>query len=77
MGIIVRFNGNGDLQTKSEEINKLNLDVTTMMAFVSNMTCETCDITFGQKILNDQACQERLVSTKAILDNLFQGEVKL
>lgn len=69
----MRINGNGDLLAESEEINKLNLDVSTMMAFISNMTCEICDITFSQKILNDQARREQLVSTKAFLDELFQG----
>lgn len=75
MQIIVQNNGTGEQQTKSEEINKLNLDVTAMFAFVSNMTCEICNPTFSQKILNDQAQQELLVSTKAILDELFQGQL--
>lgn len=75
MQITVRSEGSpsGELQTKSDETYKLNLDVTSMMAFVSNMTCETCNITFKQKILNDQASRERLKSTRAILDQLFQG----
>lgn len=73
MQIIVKFNGNGELQTDNDEITKLNLDVTTLMAFVSNMTCEACNITLSHKILNDQAQRERLVSTKAVLDQLFKG----
>lgn len=54
-------------------VNKLNIDVTAMMAFVSNLTCETCNLTFRHKILNDQALQEQKQSTKAILDKFFQG----
>lgn len=73
MQIIVQINGQGELPTKSEEINKLNLDVTAMFALVSNMTCEKCDTTFNEKILNDQARQEQLTSTKAVLDELLHG----
>lgn len=75
MQINVQYNGNGKLQTKKEEINKLNLDVTAMFAFVSNMTCEKCSPTFSQTILNDQARQEKLKSTKDILDVLFHGQL--
>lgn len=73
IGIAVRFDGIGEPQIEIDELKKLNLDVTTMMAFVSNMTCETCNITFKQNILNEQASRERLLSTKNILDKLFQG----
>lgn len=55
--------------------SKLNLDVTTMMAFVSALTCESCDWNFTQQILSEQAQRERLASTKAFLDKLFQGNV--
>lgn len=79
MQVVVRINGK--LRDQCAEINenngmnitKLNLDVTTMMAFVSNLTCETCDLSFSQPILNDQACRERVASTKLFLDELFKG----
>lgn len=78
MQILVRVNGK--LQNEPVEtgegnkiITKLNLDVTAMMAFVSNLTCESCDLVFKQSILSDQACRERRNSTKLLLNKLFQG----
>lgn len=62
MQIIVRIVGDGELQSESNNIVKLNLDVSTLMAYTSNMTCENCNSTFKQKILNDQAIRERLAS---------------
>lgn len=76
LNIVVRVNGNCESnEFNNLNITKLNLDVTTMMAFVSNMTCETCQWTFDLPILNEQARRERGESTKAFLDDLFRGNV--
>lgn len=80
MNIEVRVNS----QSKNEElvldtdlmlnITKLNLDVTAMMAYVSSLTCESCDFEFKHTVLNEQAARESLISTKKFLDNLFKGK---
>lgn len=77
MNICVRIDGKND--NIDSEINTnfctniLNLDVTTMMALVSNLTRETCDWTFDNPILNDQARREQIQSTKLVLDEFFNG----
>lgn len=75
MNIEVRINGKAVSHEESQfiDIKLLNLDVTTLMAFVSSLTCESCDWEFNQKILTEQAVQESLASTKEFLDDLFQG----
>lgn len=55
------------------DIKLLNVDVTTLMAFVSSLTCESCNWEFDLNILTEQAACESLASTKEFLDNLFQG----
>lgn len=77
LNIEVRINGQSQKHAPSNEsaqdISKLNLDVTTMMAYVSSLTCESCNWEFDQPILNEQAIQESLQPTKNYLDELFQG----
>ncbi|XP_055305654.1 UPF0415 protein C7orf25 homolog isoform X2 [Sitodiplosis mosellana] len=76
--IDVRIDGtnksSGEMNEPIGVNSKLNLDVTTMMAFVSALTCESCDWEFTQKILSEQAHRERSTSTKTFLDELFQGK---
>lgn len=43
------------------------------MAFISSLTCESCNWEFDQNILTEQAVRESLFSTKKFLDDLFQG----
>lgn len=76
MRIDVRINGKSrvEMEELTGTISKLNLDVTTMMAFVSSLTCESCNWKFTQPILSEQAQRERLASTKTFLDELFQGK---
>lgn len=81
MEISVRVDGkdlmeNQSVQVYEPQITTLNLDVTTMMAFVSSMTCESCNFSFSQPILDEQARRERLVPTKKILDEIFKGMLK-
>lgn len=54
-------------------ITTLNLDVTAIMAFVSSLTCESCDYQFTHSVLNEQAAKESISSTKQFLDDLFEG----
>lgn len=76
MHIEVRVDGKSrcEINEPTGSISTLNLDVTTMMAFVSALTCESCDWQFSQPILSEQAQRERLASTKAFLDRLFLGK---
>lgn len=45
-----------------------------MMAFVSSLTCESCNFAFDQPILTQQAERESICPTKKYLDKLFQGK---
>lgn len=56
------------------EINTLNLDVTAMMAYVSNMTNGHCDYVFKQKVLTEQCEWEAARPVKPVLERLFEGK---
>lgn len=73
--IEVRINGKAVVHEESQlvDIKLLNLDVTTLMAFVSSLTCESYDWEFDQEILTEQAVRESFASTKEFLDDLFHG----
>lgn len=51
----------------------LNLDVSTFLAYVSNMTNGHCHAKYKEKLLMDLAEMERAHPVKPILDQLFQG----
>ncbi|XP_050343921.1 UPF0415 protein C7orf25 homolog isoform X2 [Nymphalis io] len=57
-----------------QDINILNLDVTAMMAYVSNMTNGFCHFVFKQDVLTQQAAWEAERPVKPILEKLFQGK---
>ena len=52
---------------------KLNLDVTAMLAYVSALTNGGCYSAFKEPILNQQAEWERARPVKPVLDRLFEG----
>lgn len=54
--------------------NKLNLCVTTMMAYVSALTNGGCYKSFAEPLLKQQAEWERMRPLKPLLDGLFQGD---
>ncbi|CAB3236756.1 unnamed protein product [Arctia plantaginis] len=54
------------------EIKTLNLDVTAMMAVVSNMTNGHCNYIFKQEVLTQQCSWEAERPVKPILDRLFE-----
>ncbi|XP_026496885.2 UPF0415 protein C7orf25 homolog isoform X1 [Vanessa tameamea] len=56
------------------DINILNLDVTAMMAYVSNMTNGFCHYVFKQDVLTQQAAWEAERPVKPILEKLFEGK---
>ncbi|XP_076318483.1 UPF0415 protein C7orf25 homolog [Tachypleus tridentatus] len=53
--------------------NTLNLDISTMLAYVSNLTNGRAYYKFQELILTDQAKREQLHPVKPQLDNLFKG----
>ncbi|XP_028028910.1 UPF0415 protein C7orf25 homolog [Bombyx mandarina] len=56
------------------EIKTLNLDVTTMMAYVSNMTNGHHNFIFKQEVLTQQCSWEAERPVKPILRKLFEGK---
>lgn len=56
------------------EIKTLNLDVTAMMAYVSNMTNGHCDYVFKQEVLTQQSAWESERPVKPVLERLFKGK---
>ncbi|CAH1646991.1 unnamed protein product [Spodoptera littoralis] len=57
------------------EIKTLNLDVTAMMAYVSNMTNGHCNYVFKQEVLTQQAAWEVERPVKPILERLFKDKI--
>ena len=51
----------------------LNLDVTAMLAYVSNLTNGHCHAVFSEPVLSQQAAWERETPVKPALDDLFSG----
>ncbi|XP_063619191.1 UPF0415 protein C7orf25 homolog [Cydia splendana] len=56
------------------EITTLNLDVTAMMAYVSNMTNGHCHYRFKQEVLTQQCAWEAERPVKPILEKIFEGK---
>lgn len=54
------------------KIDKLNLDVTTLLAYVSALT-NGSNFEFADRILAQQSALERSVPVKAMLDKIFEG----
>ena len=56
------------------EINVLNLDVSTLLAYVTNMTNGYDHFIYREPLLTQQAEMERKRPVKPILENLFKGK---
>lgn len=54
------------------KIDKLNLDVTTLLAYVSSLT-NGSNFEFADRILAQQSALERSAPVKAMLDKIFEG----
>ncbi|XP_023235551.1 UPF0415 protein C7orf25 homolog [Centruroides sculpturatus] len=50
----------------------LNLDVSTMIAYISALTNGHCNVKFTENILTEQAEREREFPVKSVLDKLFE-----
>lgn len=75
MGICVRINGTpvGEENTELENISKLNLDITTLLTYVSAQANGSVNWEFQEPLLTEQVYKERRNPIKPFLDNLFQG----
>lgn len=51
----------------------LNLDVTTMLAYISAMTNGSAHWEFPEAVLTEQALWERQSPVKTVLDSVFEG----
>lgn len=69
----LKENKNGTLAHVSD-IQYLNLDVTTLLAYVSDLTNGGCYFDFDDPCINYQAEQERKEPLKPRLDKLFDGK---
>lgn len=56
-----------------KNVNRLNLDVTTLLAYVSAMTNGSASWQYAEAILTEQAICERKKPVKATLDKIFDG----
>lgn len=56
-----------------EKVDKLNLDVTTMLAYVSAMTNGSSNWEYQEPILTEQASWERKNPVKKLLNAIFKG----
>ncbi|KAL7293947.1 hypothetical protein TKK_0012528 [Trichogramma kaykai] len=63
---------NKSIETKS--IGILNLDVSTLLAYVTNMTNGHANFLYVEPLLNQQAMWERSSPLKPVLDQLFQDK---
>lgn len=60
--------------TASQSSSKLNIDITTMLAYVSQLSNGGAYYTFQEKLINEQAEMERKDPLKPILDKIFEGK---
>lgn len=75
MGIHVRINGQSVATDNYgiENISKLNLDITTLLTYVSSQANGSANWEFKELLLNEQVCNERRNPVKPFLDSLFEG----
>lgn len=73
LGRKYKENQHRDIQDLSS-VDRLNLDVTTMLAYVSELTNGGAHKQYKEGLLNEQAVIERQNPTKPFLDELFRGK---
>lgn len=73
-GIVIgrKFHHSATLCTR--ECTKLNVDITTMIAYVSELSNGGAYHKFNEKLLEKQAATERKEAIKPILESLFEGK---
>ncbi|XP_074505871.1 UPF0415 protein C7orf25 homolog [Sebastes fasciatus] len=61
-------------QVKVEECRRVNLDITTLITYVSSLSHGRCHFTFREPVLTEQAAQERFQHVLPQLDAFMQGK---
>lgn len=61
-------------QVQVEECQRVNLDITTLITYVSSLSHGRCHFTFREPVLTEQAAQERRLQVLPQLDAFMQGK---
>lgn len=61
-------------QVQVEECQRLNLDITTLITYVSSLSHGRCHFTFREPVLTEQAAQERRQQVLPQLDAFMEGK---
>ncbi|XP_075878310.1 UPF0415 protein C7orf25 homolog [Nelusetta ayraudi] len=61
-------------QVQVEECQRINLDITTLITYVSSLCHGRCHFTFKEPVLTEQAAQERLQQVLPQLDAFMEGK---
>ncbi|XP_030016281.1 UPF0415 protein C7orf25 homolog [Sphaeramia orbicularis] len=62
------------LQVKVDECRRVNLDITTLITYVSSLSHGRCHLTFREPVLTEQAAQERREAVLPRLDAFMEGK---
>ncbi|XP_056266531.1 UPF0415 protein C7orf25 homolog [Pseudoliparis swirei] len=62
------------LQVKVEECRRVNLDITTLITYVSALSHGRCQLCFREPVLTEQAAQERRLPVLPRLDDFLRGK---
>ncbi|TNN24868.1 UPF0415 protein C7orf25 [Liparis tanakae] len=61
-------------QVKVEECRRVNLDITTLITYVSSLSHGRCHLSFREPVLTEQAAQERRLPVLPRLDDFLRGK---
>lgn len=61
-------------QVQVEECQRINLDITTLITYVSSLCHGRCHFTFKEPVLTEQAAQERVQQVLPQLDTFMEGK---
>lgn len=61
-------------QLQAEECGRVNLDITTLITYVSSLSHGHCRFTFREPVLTEQAAQERHLPVLPLLDAFMVGK---
>ncbi|XP_055911653.1 UPF0415 protein C7orf25 homolog isoform X1 [Eupeodes corollae] len=68
------LNDEDNSETDYADVSTLNLDITTMLAYISSLTNGSTNWSFREPILTEQAKRERESPLKPVLDKIFEGK---
>ncbi|KAM6918687.1 UPF0415 protein C7orf25 homolog [Xenentodon cancila] len=62
------------VQVQTEECRRVNLDITTLITYVSSLSHGRCHFAFHEPVLTEQAAQERQQQVLPLLDAFMEGK---